>query len=116
MLAAQGKRKQPACIPEVRVGGVKLMLQYQLKLRMTKAQQAECARWLYHLTGVWNWAVRKIELNAQDKIYFRKKSSGTCSPVTARSWASRRTYCREFCARRMTPGNGVSRSSGANRA
>ena len=49
------------------------MVQYQLKLRMAKAQQAECARWLYHLAAVWNWAVRKVELNAKDKIYFSKK-------------------------------------------
>jgi len=48
------------------------MVQYQVKLRMTKAQQAECDRWLYHLASVWNWAVRKIELNAKDKIYFSK--------------------------------------------
>jgi transposase len=39
---------------------------------MTKAQETECAHWLYHLASVWNWAVRKIELNAKDKIYFRK--------------------------------------------
>ena len=48
------------------------MVQYQLKLRMTKAQAAECARWLYHLAAVWNWAIRKVELNAKDKIYFSK--------------------------------------------
>src|SRR5215475_12490719 len=48
------------------------MVQYQLKLRMTKAQEAECKRWLYHLASVWNWAARKIELNAKDKIYFSK--------------------------------------------
>ena len=48
------------------------MVQYQLKLRMTKAQQAECSRWLYHLAAVWNWAIRTIELNARDKIYFSK--------------------------------------------
>ena len=48
------------------------MVQYQLKLRMTRTQQAECGRWLYHLASVWNWAVRKIELNARDKIYFSK--------------------------------------------
>ena len=48
------------------------MVQYQLKLRMTKAQEAECARWLYHLASVWNWAVRKIELNAKHKLYFSK--------------------------------------------
>jgi putative transposase len=62
----------------LRVQGGKLrskgegMVQYQLKLRMTKAQQEECVRWLYHLASVWNWAVRKIELNAKDKIYFSK--------------------------------------------
>ena len=28
--------------------------------------------WLYHLASVWNRAVRKIELNARDKIYFSK--------------------------------------------
>ena len=52
-------------------GGEKLV-QYQLKLRMTKAHETECAHWLYHLASVWNWAVLKIELNAKDKIYFRK--------------------------------------------
>lgn len=45
-------------------------VQYQLKLRLTKAQERELNTWLYHLTAVWNWAVRKIELNAKDKIYF----------------------------------------------
>ena len=48
------------------------MVQYQLKLRMTKAQDSECTRGLYHLASVWNWAVRKIELNAKDRIYFRR--------------------------------------------
>ena len=48
------------------------MVQYQLKLRMTKAQETECERWLYHLASVWNWAVRKIELNAKDNLFFSK--------------------------------------------
>lgn len=48
------------------------MIQVQLKLRMTKAQERDCERWLYHLTSVWNWAVRKIELNAADSIFFSK--------------------------------------------
>lgn len=46
------------------------MIQAQLKLRMTKAQERECERWLVHLGSVWNWGVRKIELNAADNIYF----------------------------------------------
>src|SRR6266403_6291519 len=48
------------------------MIQVQLKLRMTKAQEAECERWLFHLASVYNWAIRKIELNANDKIYFSR--------------------------------------------
>ena len=46
------------------------MLQAQLKLRMCKKQEQECERWLVHLASVYNFAVRKIELNAKDKIYF----------------------------------------------
>jgi putative transposase len=48
------------------------MIQHQIKLQMTKAQQNECVRWLHHLASVWNWALRKIELNAKDKVYFSK--------------------------------------------
>ena len=48
------------------------MVQYQLKLRMCKWQERTCKRWLYHLTSVWNFALRKIELNAKDKIYFSR--------------------------------------------
>lgn len=49
-------------------------VQYQLKLRLTKAQEAELVMWLYHLTAIWNWAIRKIELNSKDKIYFSPQS------------------------------------------
>lgn len=49
------------------------MIQYQLKLRLTKAQQGECERWLTHLASIYNWAIRKIELNAKNKIYFSKR-------------------------------------------
>ena len=48
------------------------MIQYQLKLRMCKAQEQQCEQFLYHLSSVWNWAVRKIELSAKDHIYFSK--------------------------------------------
>ena len=43
------------------------MISCQLKLRMTKAQEREAAQWLFHLASVWNWAIRKIELNAANK-------------------------------------------------
>lgn len=49
------------------------MIQSQVKLRLTKAQERECERYLYHLASVWNWGLRKIELNAADKIFFTKK-------------------------------------------
>jgi putative transposase len=48
------------------------MIQVQLKLRMTKHQERECERWLIHLASIWNWAVRKIELNAANGIYFSR--------------------------------------------
>lgn len=46
------------------------MIQVQLKVRMTKAQEKEAERWIFHLASVYNWAIRKIELNAANKIYF----------------------------------------------
>jgi transposase len=49
------------------------MIQAQFKLRLNKKQEALLVGWLCNLTGVWNWAVRKIELNAKDKIYFGAK-------------------------------------------
>ena len=46
------------------------MLQYQLKLKVTRAQEETLLGWLWNLTGVWNFAVRKIEQDAKDKIYY----------------------------------------------
>lgn len=37
------------------------MIQVQLKLRPTKAQERQFQHWLWHLTAVWNWAVKVIE-------------------------------------------------------
>jgi hypothetical protein len=48
------------------------MIQAQLKLRMIPVKEAKGNAWLNHLGSVWNWGVRKIELNAKDKIYFSK--------------------------------------------
>src|SRR4051812_3071998 len=39
---------------------------------MCKRQERTCEQWLYHLTAVWNFAIRKIELNADNKIYFSR--------------------------------------------
>jgi hypothetical protein len=48
------------------------MIQYQLELRMTKTQEKIAESWLPILGSVCNFAVRKIGLNAKDKIYFSK--------------------------------------------
>jgi putative transposase len=37
------------------------MIQVQLKLRPTKAQERTFGRWLWHLGGVWNWSVKKLQ-------------------------------------------------------
>ena len=49
------------------------MVQYQVKLKLNKPQVKRLNGWLWNLTGIWNWAIRKIELNARDKIYFSPK-------------------------------------------
>lgn len=48
------------------------MLVRELKLKPNKVQTAKLEEWLWCLTGVYNWASRKIELDAKDKIYHRK--------------------------------------------
>jgi transposase len=46
------------------------MLTRELKLKLNRTQEKTLNAWLWNLTGVYNWAIRKIELNAKDKIYF----------------------------------------------
>lgn len=45
------------------------MIQRQLKLRLNKNQESVLITWINNLTGVWNFAVRKIELDAKNNIY-----------------------------------------------
>lgn len=45
------------------------MITRELKLKLTKNQEKELQNYLWCLTGVYNWAIRTIKLNAQDKIY-----------------------------------------------
>lgn len=49
------------------------MIQRQLKLKLTKHQERDLERWLYHLTSVWNWAIRKIENDGRDGIYYSSR-------------------------------------------
>jgi transposase len=49
------------------------MIQCQLKLRPNAARETKLAEHLWILTGVYNFAVRKIQLDAQDGIYYTAK-------------------------------------------
>lgn len=46
------------------------MIPRQLKLRLTRKQEATLQEWLPILTSIWNWSVRKIENDAQGGIYY----------------------------------------------
>jgi putative transposase len=50
------------------------MIQRQFKLRLNSSQTHQLDTWLWHLTGVWNWAIRKIEADAKDGIYYSQKA------------------------------------------
>jgi transposase len=50
------------------------MIQRQLKLRLNNTQAHHLDLWLWHLTGVWNWAIRKIEQDAKDGIYYSQQA------------------------------------------
>ena len=45
------------------------MIIRKLKLKLNVSQERELERWLLSLSSVYNFAVRKIELDAKDKIY-----------------------------------------------
>ncbi|MGH2506666.1 MAG: RNA-guided endonuclease InsQ/TnpB family protein [Gammaproteobacteria bacterium] len=46
------------------------MIQRQLKLKLTKTQATSCDAWLFQCTGIYNWVIRKIELDAQGGVYW----------------------------------------------
>ena len=50
------------------------MIQWQLKLRLSRVQEGHLTTWLFQLTGVWNWAIRKIEQDANDGICYTRKA------------------------------------------
>jgi putative transposase len=49
------------------------MVQYKLKLKLTKIQETKLNMWLWNLTGVYNWAIRKIKLDVIDHNYYSQK-------------------------------------------
>ena len=48
------------------------MLTKQLKLKLTKKQENQLNDWLLSCQSIYNFGIRTIELNAQNKIYFSK--------------------------------------------
>lgn len=49
------------------------MIQTQIKLRIKPKREVILKEWILSLKCVWNWAIRKIELDAKDGIYYSKK-------------------------------------------
>ena len=49
------------------------MIQAQIKIRDNAKLEAKLEGWLWILTGVWNWSVRKIENDAKGGIYYTPK-------------------------------------------
>ena len=47
------------------------MIQIQLKLKLNKKQEGILEEWLLILFRVWNWAIRKIELDKVGKAYYK---------------------------------------------
>jgi transposase len=43
-----------------------------VKLKLRPAQERQLARWLHRLTGVYNWAIRKIENDRRGGIYYSR--------------------------------------------
>jgi len=46
------------------------MIQHQIKLRLKTKQEEQLNAWLFMLTGVWNFGIRKIDQDAKDGIYY----------------------------------------------
>ena len=64
------------------------MIQVQLKLRPTKAQARQLDRWLWHLTGVWNWAFRQIEHEPGLSVYdLKRRVNGHAAKVGISNYA-----------------------------
>ena len=45
------------------------MIVRTLKLKLSKKQETQLNSWLWNLTGVWNWVIKKIEHDAQSSVY-----------------------------------------------
>lgn len=50
------------------------MIQRQIKLKLNKKQETQLVEWLNILTAVWNFAIKKIERDSADGVYYTPKS------------------------------------------
>jgi putative transposase len=48
------------------------IIQCQVKLKLRPVQERMLVRWLWHLSSVYNWAIRKIELDGAGGIWYRR--------------------------------------------
>jgi len=48
------------------------LIQVQLKLKLKREQETMINEWFPILTSIWNWAIKKIEKDAADHIYYNK--------------------------------------------
>ena len=46
------------------------MIVRTLKLRLSKSQEQQLEQWLWNLTGLYNWGIKKIEHDANNKIFY----------------------------------------------
>lgn len=79
------------------------MITRELKLKLTTRQKNTLNTWLKQLTGIYNWAIRTIELNAEDKVYFSKfdfinKLSGSSKKIQVPSHVIQGTLDRAYTA------------------
>lgn len=46
------------------------MIQFQLKLILNKTQEKQLEEWFNICTGIWNWAIRKLEQDGKDGFWY----------------------------------------------
>jgi len=84
------------------------MIQRQLKIRIKHKQSIILEEWLFILRAVWNFAIRKIELDAKDGIYYTKKEFQNLFMVI--DFIFRLILYREFYVRHLMRGADVSKN------
>lgn len=63
------------------VRALSFMIQYQLKLKLTPRQERQLNHWLRHLAAVWNWGLRKVELDGCSRFTLQKLIAGHAQKI-----------------------------------